>query len=65
MLLLSLCTVPKFINIVEIVVCVQRRDAKVQTDIVGLSCKGLMSFKRREDERGFVRYFVLQHSPFY
>ena len=57
--LLSLCTVPKFLSIVEIVVCVQRRDAKVQTHIVGLAYKGLMSFKKREDERGRVRYFVL------
>ena len=50
---------PKFISLVEIVVCVQRRDAKVQTHIVGLAYKGLMSFKKREDERGRVRYFVL------
>ena len=59
MLLLSLCTVPTFISFVEIVVCVQSRDAKVQTHIVGLAYKGLMSFKKREDERGRVRYFVL------
>ena len=59
MLLLSLYTVPKFISIVEIVVFVQRRDAKVQIHIVGLAYKGLMSFNRREDERGCVRYFVL------
>ena len=59
MLLLSLCTVPTFISFVEIVVCVQSRDAKVQTHIVGLAYKGLMSFKRGEDERRFVRYFFL------
>ena len=59
MLLLSLCTVPTFISFVEIVVCVQSRDAKVQTHIVGLAYKGLMSFKRGKDERRFVRYFFL------
>ena len=64
-LLLSLCTVPKFISIAEIVVCFQRRDAKVQTHIVGLAYKGLMSLKKRVDERRDVRYFVLKQFPFY